>query len=93
MKIKLIILIIFISGCTSVKDSDVPTSYSEECDIDVQIIQSYGDTIRIEYDPENKQTAEKFAINYCLNERQKSAKKNQVNCEGCCRATYICKSK
>tara|TARA_Y100000813_G_C23927114_1_gene241679 strand:- start:260 stop:520 length:261 start_codon:yes stop_codon:yes gene_type:complete len=85
-------LTLIFSGCASVNNDSVPISYSEECSKDIEIIQSYGDTLRIEYHPKNKIQADQLGSNYCLNERKKISSKNQVNCDGCCRATYICKS-
>ena len=93
MRTVLFFSMVIFSGCASVNTNSVPDSYSEKCDVDVEIIQSYGDTLRIEYKPSKNIVANEFASSYCLNERQKTSTKNQVQCDGCCRATYICKQK
>lgn len=89
----LIFLIFFLSSCASVQQtSSPPAEYASECKKDVEILRSYGDTIRIEYEPSKMQKADRFAEDYCLIERQKLSIKNQVSCDGCCKATYMCKN-
>lgn len=89
----LLFFVLFVSGCVSTEQTKAPPSeYSSECNIKVEILKSYGDTIRIEYEPSEMRKADKFANDYCLIERQKSSVKNQVSCDGCCKATYLCKS-
>ncbi len=89
----LIVFLFFLSGCATVQQtSSPPAEYASECKKKVEILRSYGDTIRIEYEPSKMQKADKNAEDYCLIERQKVAIKNQVSCDGCCKATYICKN-
>tara|TARA_B100000989_G_scaffold265288_1_gene218102 strand:- start:634 stop:927 length:294 start_codon:yes stop_codon:yes gene_type:complete len=90
----LVVLLFFLPGCASVHKSNLPPDeYFTECSKDVEILRSYGDTIRIEYEPSRMLKADKYAEDYCLFERKKNSIKNQVSCDGCCKATYICKKK
>ena len=90
----IVFFFLFFSGCASVQQSgSPPAKYTLKCKKNVEILRSYGDTIRIEYEPSKMQKADKFAKDYCLIERQKVSVKNQVSCDGCCKATYICKDK
>lgn len=89
-----LLITFFFYGCASIgQKNSPPAKYSSDCQVNVQILKSFGDTIRIEYNPSNMAKADKFASDYCLIERKKNSSKNQVNCDGCCTATYICKQK
>ena len=59
---------------------------------ETKILKTYGDTLRIEYEPQNINAAENMASEYCLSTRSKVSTKNEVSCDGCCRATFICKT-
>ena len=65
-------------------------SYKAGCEAEVKVLRSYGDTIRIEHSPADYEKALGLSISYCA-ERKKLTTKNQSNCDGCCRTTYICK--
>ena len=65
-------------------------SYKAGCESEVKILKSYGDTIRIEHSPADYEQALGISKSYCA-ERKKLTTKNQSNCDGCCRTTYICK--
>ena len=65
-------------------------SYKAGCEAEVKILKSYGDTIRIEHSPADYEQALGISKSYCA-ERKKLTTKNQSNCDGCCRTTYICK--
>ena len=65
-------------------------SYKAGCEVEVKILKSYGDTIRIEHSPADYEQALGISKSYCA-ERKKLTTKNQSNCDGCCRTTYICK--
>ena len=65
----------FFYGCASIgQKNSPPAKYSSDCQVNVQILKSFGDTIRIEYNPSNMATADKFASDYCLIERKKNRK-------------------
>ncbi|MBS91794.1 MAG: hypothetical protein CMM95_01895 [Rickettsiales bacterium] len=85
-------LLILIISCASKQDSGTTLNYVKDCDIETRILKSYGDTIRIEYKPSGMDAADNMALDYCLENRGKISTKNEVSCEGCCKATYICKS-
>ena len=65
-------------------------SYKAGCKAEVKVLKSYGDTIRIEHSPADYEQALNISKSYCA-ERKKLTTKNQSNCDGCCRTTYICK--
>ena len=65
-------------------------SYKAGCEEKVKILKSYGDTIRIEHSPGDYDEALGLSKSYCA-ERKKLITKNQSNCDGCCRTTFICK--
>ena len=73
------------SATTMKKDS-----YKSGCEAEVKILKSFGDTIRIEHSPADYDQALSLSKDYCA-EREKLSTKNQSNCDGCCRTTYICK--
>ncbi|MAI02348.1 MAG: hypothetical protein CMN00_06485 [Rickettsiales bacterium] len=82
-----LILTLFFMSCSTTDE----VKYLSDCDSKTGILRAYGDTIRIEYSLNNKNEVEKIANEYC-EKRFKIAKENQVNCDGCCRVTYLCKS-
>ena len=57
-----------------------------------EFLKSYGDTVRIEYEPTKMMSADNMASEYCITYRNKVSTKNEVSCDGCCRATFICKT-
>ena len=65
-------------------------SYKAGCEEEVKILKSYGDTVRIEHSPADYDDALGLSKSYCA-ERKKLTTKNQSNCDGCCRTTFICK--
>ena len=73
-------------GATSLKND----SYKAGCEAEVKVLRSYGDKIRIEHSPADYDKALELSNTYCA-ERNKISNKNQSNCDGCCRTTYICK--
>ena len=73
-------------GATKMKND----SYKAGCESEVKILKSYGDTLRIEHSPKDYDKAMSLSKSYCA-ERKKLSNKNQSNCDGCCRTTYICK--
>ena len=38
-------------------------------------------------------SADNMASEYCITYRNKVSTKNEVSCDGCCRATFLCKTK
>ena len=66
--------------------------YDKVCDVETRILKSYGDTVRIEYEPTKMMSADNMASEYCITYRNKTSTKNEVSCDGCCRATFICKT-
>ena len=88
------IVLIFISlilvSCAGHSTSMKRDSYKAECDNEIKIIKSFGDTVRIEHSPAEYDKALELSRVYCA-ERKKLSSKNQSNCDGCCRTTYICK--
>ena len=74
------------NSATSMKQD----AYKAGCEAEVKILKSFGDTIRIEHGPADYNQALSLSKSYCA-ERKKLTTKNQSNCDGCCRTTYICK--
>ena len=89
-----LVSLILLFGCAtnSIDSSGDNLRYDKECDVETRILKSYGDTVRIEYEPQNMSAANSMASEYCLSSRSKVSTKNEVSCDGCCRATYICKN-
>jgi hypothetical protein len=87
--ITLIFPILILIGC-----AQNPTLESSmgECSSSVKTIQSFGDTIRLEYDFKYEADANRIASKYCA-AQEKFVEKNTTNCKGCCVSTYICKIK
>ena len=77
-----------IMGC-STTDNDI--KYVGDCERETKILKIYGDTIRIEHNFSDKTEALRTAEKYCK-DRNKIAHENQLNCDGCCRVTFLCKS-
>ena len=63
------------------------SNYDKVCDVETRILKSYGDTVRIEYEPTKMNEADNMASEYCVTNRNKVSTKNEVSCDGCCRAT------
>jgi len=86
--------IFFIHSCatTDIDSSGSNLKYDKVCDVETRILKSYGDTVRIEYEPTRMKSADNMASEYCLSNRNKISTKNEVSCDGCCRATYLCKT-
>ena len=89
-----VVSLIFLYGCATnnIDSSGGNLKYDKVCDVETRILKSYGDTARIEYKPTNMKEADNMALEYCITYRNKVSTKNEVSCDGCCRATYICKS-
>ena len=86
-----IIISILLSNCATKSSTNMKNdSYKAGCEAEVKILKSYGDTIRIEHSPADYEQALGISKSYCA-ERKKLTTKNQSNCDGCCRTTYICK--
>ncbi|MBD23061.1 MAG: hypothetical protein CL572_05310 [Alphaproteobacteria bacterium] len=88
-----ITFLIFLYSCATnnIDSSGGNLKYDKACDVETRILKSYGDTVRIEYEPTKSNSADNMASEYCLINRNKISTKNQVSCDGCCRATYLCK--
>lgn len=86
--------LILLCGCATnnIDSSGGNLKYDKVCDVETRILKSYGDTLRIEYEPQNINAAENMASEYCLSTRSKVSTKNEVSCDGCCRATFVCKT-
>tara|TARA_Y100000766_G_scaffold176924_1_gene151921 strand:+ start:59 stop:376 length:318 start_codon:yes stop_codon:yes gene_type:complete len=89
-----VVSVILLCGCATnnIDSSGGNLRYDKECDVETRILKSYGDTVRIEYEAQNMSAADSMASEYCLSSRSKVSTKNEVSCDGCCRATYICKN-
>ena len=87
-------ILVFIYGCTTnnIDSSGGNLKYDKVCEVETRILKSYGDTVRIEYRPTNINDADNMASEYCVSSRKKISTKNEVSCDGCCRATYLCKT-
>ena len=93
-KILNVCLLILLYSCAT-NDIDGTGSnlkYDKVCDVETRILKSYGDTVRIEYEPTKMMSADNMASEYCITYRNKVSTKNEVSCDGCCRATFICKT-
>ena len=89
-----IVSLIFLYGCATnnIDSSGGNLKYDKVCDVETRILKSYGDTVRIEYEPTKINEADNMASEYCVTNRNKVSTKNEVSCDGCCRATFICKT-
>ena len=67
-------LLMFLISCASNKNSGETLNYVNDCDIETRILRSYGDTIRIEYQPSGMDLADNMALDYCLENRNKISK-------------------
>ena len=88
--IALIFISLILVNCAGNSVSMKRDSYKEGCDAEMKVLKSFGDTIRIEHSPAEYDKALNLSKVYCA-ERKKLSNKNQSNCDGCCRTTYICK--
>ena len=87
----LFFIILILANCAAKSSTPMKSdAYKAGCAEEVKILKSYGDTIRIEHSPADYDEALGLSKSYCA-ERKKLSTKNQSNCEGCCRTTYICK--
>jgi hypothetical protein len=89
---KIIFLALIVSIFTGCKST--PTSLGEamgECPTKVEVVNSYGDTIRLRYSVSETNAADQIAAEWCK-EKGKLYDKNTMNCSGCCTSTYLCKS-
>lgn len=87
----LVFVAIILANCAAKSATSMKQdSYKAGCEAEVKVLKSYGDTIRIEHSPADYDQALGLAKSYCV-ERKKLTTKNQSNCDGCCRTTYICK--
>lgn len=84
-----VLCICFIFMSCSTADNNI--KYVGDCERETKILKIYGDTIRIEYNFSEKTEALRTAEKYCK-DRNKIAHENQLNCDGCCRVTFLCKS-
>ena len=86
--------LILLCGCATnnIDSSGGNLKYDKVCDVETRILKSYGDTVRVEYEPQKMIAADNMASEYCLSTRSKVSTKNEVSCDGCSRATYICKN-
>lgn len=89
-----VVSIFFLHSCATndIDNSGSNLKYDKVCDVETRILKSYGDTVRIEYEPTRMVSADNMASEYCLSTRNKVSTKNEVSCDGCCRATYLCKT-
>ena len=89
-----VVSIFFLHSCATndIDNSGSNLKYDKVCDVETRISKSYGDTVRIEYEPTMMVSADNMASEYCLSTRNKISTKNEVSCDGCCRATYLCKT-
>ena len=94
-KLFYVVSLIFLYGCATnnIDSSGGNLKYDKVCDVETRILKSYGDTVRVEYEPQKMIAADNMASEYCLSSRNKVSTKNQVSCDGYCRATYLCKTK
>ena len=93
-KLFYVVSLIFLYGCATnnIDSSGGNLKYDKVCDVETRILKSYGDTVRIEYEPTKINAANDMASEYCITYRNKVSTKNEVSCDGCCRATFICKT-
>jgi hypothetical protein len=92
MRLITVTLITFflIIGCKS-----NPTTLKDamgDCSTKVEVLSSYGDTIRLKFNVSEALSADDIAAQWCK-EQNKLYSKNTMNCNGCCTSTYLCKSK
>tara|TARA_B100001248_G_C27369292_1_gene450801 strand:- start:759 stop:1076 length:318 start_codon:yes stop_codon:yes gene_type:complete len=89
--IVLFFITLVLANCAAKSATTMKTdSYKAGCEVGLKILKSYGDTLRIEHSPDEYEKAMSLSKSYC-EERKKLSTKNQSNCDGCCRTTYICK--
>ena len=88
--IALIFISLILANCAANSTSMQRDDYKTGCNAEMKILRSFGDTIRIEHSPTEYDKALDLSKVYCA-ERKKLSNKNQSNCDGCCRTTYICK--
>ena len=89
--IVLVFITLVLANCAAKSATSMKSdAYKAGCEEEVKILKSYGDTVRIEHSPADYDEALVLARSYCA-VREKLTTKNQSNCDGCCRTTYICK--
>jgi hypothetical protein len=84
------IFLVFLFTLSSCKQNPTLESSMSDCNSSIETVQSYGDTIRLKYDIEYQEDADRIAGDWCT-AREKFFERNTINCKGCCVATYICK--
>ena len=89
--IVLVFIALVLANCAAKSATSMKSdAYKAGCEEEVKILKSYGDTVRIEHSPAGYDEALGLSKSYCA-KRKKLSTKNQSNCDGCCRTTYICK--
>jgi len=91
MKILTLATITFflMTGCKS--DATRLSDAMGACSSKVEVVNSYGDTIRLKYNVSETILADQVASDWCK-EKGKLYSKNTMNCSGCCTSTYLCQS-
>ena len=92
MRVLLVVVatILLIAGCKSDSSSRLGDAMGS-CSSKVEVVNSYGDTIRLKYNVSETILADQVASDWCK-EKGKLYSKNTMNCSGCCTSTYLCQS-
>ena len=68
IRLFVVVSIFFLHSCTTndIDSSGSNLKYDKVCDVETRILKSYGDTVRIEYEPTRMVSADNMASEYCL---------------------------